>query len=98
MRIIGWMLSRMILVRFIFILFGISIFVITLDIVAYLSVILALLLTLVELSYRNEIPAIWSTGISPLRLMAMLLPFALLVGGIHFLLYDQGVPNAAPTL
>jgi lipopolysaccharide export system permease protein len=130
MRIIGWMLSRMILVRFIFILFGISIFVITLDIVAYsseilalddsafraiaeyawmrspfvlatflpLSVLLALLLTLVELSYRNEIPAIWSTGISPLRLMAMLLPFALLVGGIHFLLYDQGVPKAAPTL
>jgi lipopolysaccharide export system permease protein len=130
MRIIGWMLTRMILIRFIFILIGISIFVITLDIIAYsseilalsdnpfravavyawmrspfvlatflpMSVLLALLLALTELSYRNEIPAIWSTGISPLRLMAMLIPFALLVGGIHFLLYDQGVPEAAPTL
>ena len=130
MRIIGWMLTRMILIRFLFVLFGISIFVITLDIVAYpteilalnhnafraigdyflmrspfvlatflpMSVLLALLLTLTELSYRNEIPAIWSTGVSPLRLMRMLLPFALFVGGLHFLLYDQGVPRAAPTL
>jgi lipopolysaccharide export system permease protein len=130
MRIIGWMLTRMILIRFLFILFGISIFVVTLDVVAYsteilaldpnefraiaeyasmrspfvlatflpLSVLLALLLTLTELSYRNEIPAIWSTGASPLRLMAMLLPFALLVGGLHFLLNDQVVPRAAPTL
>jgi len=130
MKIIGWMLTRMIFIRFLFILIGISLFVITLDIVAYsteilalndnafraiseyflmrspyvlatflpLSVLLALLLTLTELSYRNEIPAIWSTGASPLHLMGMLLPFALLVGGVHFLLYDQGVPRAAPTL
>src|SRR5437762_13158718 len=101
MRIIGWMLTRMILIRFLFVLFGSSIFVITLDIVAYpteilglnhnvfraisgyflmrspfvlapflpMSVLLALLLSLTELSYRNEISAIWSTGVSPLRLM-----------------------------
>jgi lipopolysaccharide export system permease protein len=130
MKIIGWLLTRMILIRFLFILFGISIFVITLDIIAYsteilalddnafravaeyflmrspyvlatflpMSVLLALLLTLTELSYRNEIPAIWSAGVSPLRLMGMLVPFALLIGGLHFLLYDQGVPRAAPTL
>ncbi len=35
MKIIGWMLTRMILIRFIFILFGISIFVLTLDVVTY---------------------------------------------------------------
>jgi lipopolysaccharide export system permease protein len=130
MKIIGWMLTRMILLRFAFILIGISIFVVTLDIVAYsteildlragnldiileyaglrapsilstflpLSVLLALLLTLTELSYRNEIPAIWSTGVSPTRLMIMLVPFALLAGGIHFLLSDQGIPRAEPTL
>ena len=110
MKIIGWMLTRMILLRFAFILIGISIFVVTLDIVAYspeildlragnldiileyaglrapsilstflpLSVLLALLLTLTELSYRNEIPAIWSTGVSPTRLMIMLVPLSII--------------------
>src|SRR5438067_13224312 len=42
MRIIGWMLTRMIVIRFLFVLFGISIFVITLDIVAYPTEILGL--------------------------------------------------------
>ena len=42
MKIIAWMLTRMLLVRFIFVLFGISIFVITLDIVTYTKEILAL--------------------------------------------------------
>lgn len=129
MTIIGWMLTRMILVRFLFILFGISIFVITLDIVTYakeilalggglsiifeygllrspavlstflpISVLLAILLTLMELSYRNELPAVWGTGTSPLRIVAMLTPFALLAGGVHFLLNDQAVPRTAPQL
>jgi lipopolysaccharide export system permease protein len=130
MKIIGWMLTRMVLIRFIFILLGISIFVITLDVVTYakeilaldngspaivfsyflmrapgtlstflpISVLLALLLVLMELSYRNEMPAIWSAGISPLRLVLMLLPFALLAGGLNFLLNDRAVPDAAPTL
>lgn len=129
MTIIGWMLTRMIIIRFLFVLLGISIFVITLDIVTYskeilglggglpiifeyglllspatlstflpISVLLALLLTLMELSYRNELPAIWSTGTSPLRLIVMLAPFALLAGGMHFLLNDQAVPRTAPQL
>lgn len=130
MKILGWMFTRMILIRFIFILFGISIFVITLDIVTYskevlaigngdssavfsyflmrlpgtlstflpISVLLALLLVLMELSYRNEMPAIWSAGLSPFRIVLMLLPFALLAGGLHFLLNDQAVPRVAPTL
>ncbi|HTN97753.1 MAG TPA: LptF/LptG family permease [Nordella sp.] len=130
MKILGWMLTRMVLIRFIFVLFGISIFVITLDIVAYskeilaigdggldavftyvlmrapgtlstflpISVLIALLLVLMELSYRNELPAIWSSGISPFRIMMMLMPFAILAGGLHFLLNDQAVPRTAPTL
>lgn len=130
MNILGWMLTRMVLIRFVFILFGISIFVITLDIVAYskeilaigdgglqavftyvlmrapgtlstflpISVLIAMLLVLIELSYRNELPAIWSCGISPFRIMMMLMPFAILAGGLHFLLNDQAVPRAAPTL
>ena len=130
MKIIGWMLTRMILVRFIFILLGISIFVITLDIVTYprrswrcaatavgdhLRICLAArrpaccrpscrsaccslcFSSLTELSYRNEMPAIWSAGVSPVRLMVMLLPFALLAGGLHFLLNDQAVPRPRPT-
>jgi lipopolysaccharide export system permease protein len=130
MKIIAWMLTRMLLVRFIFILFGISIFVITLDIVTYtkeilalrngdvsavfsyflmrtpdtlstflpISVLIALLLVLSELSYRNEMPAIWSAGISPFRIVLMLLPFAIMTGGFDFLLNDQAVPRAAPIL
>lgn len=130
MKIIGWMLTRMLLIRFIFILLGISVFVITLDVVTYsreilalrngdfsaifsyflyrtpatlatflpISVLIALLLVLMELSYRNEMPAIWSSGISPFRIVLMLLPFAVFAGGLHFLLNDQAVPRAAPTL
>jgi lipopolysaccharide export system permease protein len=130
MTILAWMLTRMLLIRFIFILLGVSIFVITLDIVAYsreilalrdgdlsaifpyflyrtpatlatflpISVLVALLLVLMELSYRNEMPAIWSSGTSPFRIVRMFLPFAVLAGGLHFLLTDQAVPRAAPTL
>ena len=130
MRILGWMLTRMVLIRFIFILFGITIFVTTLDVVTYateilrlgsgglsavlnyaalrmpgilstflpMSALLALLLTLMELGYRNEISAIWAAGISPLRIVLLLIPFALAVGAFHFVLNDQAVPRAAPQL
>jgi lipopolysaccharide export system permease protein len=63
-----------------------------------ISVLIALLLVLMELSYRNEMPAIWSSGISPFRIVLMLLPFAIFAGGVNFLLNDQAVPRAAPTL
>ena len=59
---------------------------------------LALLLAITELSYRNEMIAIWSTGIAPSRLIYMLLPVAAVVGSIHFLLADKAVPAAAPYL
>ena len=63
-----------------------------------MSMLLALLLTITELTYRNEITAIFATGISPLRIIIMLLPTALLVGGIHFTLLDQLIPATTPTL
>ena len=130
MKTIGRMLTWMILIRFIFILFGISIFVLTLDAVTYaneilqlrgndpaaigyymllrapgilstflpISVLLSLLLTLTELSYRNETVALWSAGVSPLRMMGLLLPLALVIGALYFLINDRAVPSVAPTL
>ncbi len=130
MSTIGWMLTRMILTRFIGILVGISIFVLTLEIMSNakeilaldkgnsmimlkyfllrmpsilatylpLSMLLAILLALTELSYRNEITAIWAAGISPRRLVIMLMPLAFATGGINFLLNDQSIPATAPQL
>lgn len=63
-----------------------------------MSLLLALLLTITELTYRNEMSAIFALGVSPLRLIFMLLPIALVVGGLHFLINDQAIPAAAPTL
>jgi lipopolysaccharide export system permease protein len=130
MKIVGWMLTRMILTRFLGILFGITIFVLTLELVSYskeilaldkghasimlkyvlmrspatlstflpMSMLLAILLSLTELSYRNEIAAIWGSGVSPVRLVFMLLPLAFVSGGVNFLLNDQAIPAAAPQL
>jgi lipopolysaccharide export system permease protein len=130
MRLVAWMISKMLILRFIGILVGLSVFVLTLEVVAYakdilaidgggsgtmftyilyrmpttfavflpMSLLLALLLTLTELSYRNELVAIWSSGVSPARLIVMLLPVALVAGAFHFMLLDRGVPWAAPTL
>ncbi len=130
MKIVAWMLMRMIAIRFFAILFGVSIFVLSLDVVAYakeilalgsggigivaeymlmrapgtlatflpISMLLALLLVLTELSYRNEVPALWSAGLSPFRMTVMLLPLGFLAGGLHFLLSDRAIPAAAPVL
>lgn len=59
---------------------------------------LALLISITELSYRNELTAIWSAGISPSRLVVMLVPVAVVVGALQFLISDQAVPAAAPYL
>jgi lipopolysaccharide export system permease protein len=130
MSIIARMLSRMILVRFLGILFGISVFILSLEVISYskeilaldrgdmpvivqyllmrlpatlatfipMSFLLALLLTLAELSYRSEVTAIWAGGISPARLIWMLMPLCLLVGAMHFLISDRAIPGVAPTL
>ncbi len=62
------------------------------------SLLLALLMAMTELSYRNELTAIWATGISPTRLIVKLLPLAIGIGFFHFLIMDQAVPAAAPLL
>lgn len=130
MRIIGWMITRMILARFFLILAGLSIFTVTLDVVAFakdilalknndmgavftyfllkmpialstylsISALLAILLALSELSYRNEMPAVWGAGISPMRLIAALIPVGLFMGGLNFLISDQAIPRVAPVL
>lgn len=124
------MLSKMLLVRFIMILFGITAFVITLDIVTYaedilalhndnlwaigqyallrlpgtlsafmgLSVLLAALMTLTEISHHSELVAIWNAGVSQFRMIAMLMPFALVFGIANFFLNNGAVPSVAPTL
>jgi lipopolysaccharide export system permease protein len=130
MKIFALMLTRMIIARFLAILLGIAIFVLTLEVVAYakeilalrqnsysiiplyilmrapatlatflpLSLLLSVLLVITELSYRNEFAALWAAGLSPKRLIVLLMPLAVIVGGIHFMLSDQAVPAAAPML
>lgn len=63
-----------------------------------ISVLLAMLLTLTELSYRNELTSLWATGISPLRLTRMLLPLAIAIGALHFALGDYVIPKLTPQL
>jgi lipopolysaccharide export system permease protein len=130
MSTIGWMLTRMILLRFAGILFVLASFVITLEVFTLVddilqvrggnlwavpeyawlmlpgtlstflpvSALLAILLTLVELTLKNELPAIWAAGVSPLRVVMMLMPVGLLLGGLHFLLNDQIAPRTEPQL
>ncbi len=130
MSLIARLLSRMIIIRFSVILLGLAAFVLTLEVVGFLteiskinnntliavglyclarlpgiltlflptSLLLSLLLAITELSYRNELTAIWATGISPARLIIKLLPLALGVGILHFALMNWGVPAAAPAL
>jgi len=130
MKIVGWMLTRMIGMRFLAILIGVSLFVLSLEIVVnakdiqalapgstsillrYLmmrapavlanfmgiSMLLAMLLSLTELSYRNELVALWGSGLSPARLIALLLPLAFLAGGAQFVLSDIAIPATSPQL
>lgn len=130
MKIVAWMLTRMIATRFLAILVGVTLFVLTLEVLTYskdilalrpgdltiipeyilaraprtlatflpISMLLAVLLVLTELSYRNEMTALWASGISPFRLVTQLLPLAFLAGGANYLLNDQAIPEAAPVL
>ena len=63
-----------------------------------ISMLLAMLLTLTELSYRNELSALWAAGLSPFRLIIMLLPLAFLAGGLQFVLSDTAIPATTPQL
>lgn len=130
MKTIASFLTRMILTRFIAILLCITIFVITLEVVGYISeilnldangfiaiskyfvwrspgvvaiflpmsLLLALLLAITELTYRNEMTAIFAAGISPLRLVVMLVPLAFFIGAMQFLLIDRAIPATTPML
>ncbi len=129
-KLIGWMLIRMVAIRYFGILLGISIFVLSLDLLTNskdiqelrpgdtiflfeymlyrapavisnymgISMLLAMLLSLTELSYRNEMSALWAAGISPFRLIVMLLPLALLAGSLQFVLSDTAIPATTPQL
>ncbi len=60
---------------------------------------LALLLVLTELSYRNEMPAIWSAGVSPFRIDGSCFCLSRFpLAACTFFINDQAVPRAAPTL
>jgi lipopolysaccharide export system permease protein len=130
MKQIGLMITKMVLIRFLVIVFGISVFVLTLEVIAYvneilaihdralwglgeyalmrlpsvlstfigMSMLLALLLTLSELSYRGELVSIWSSGVSPVRLMVMLMPLGIILGAANFFLNDKAIPAAEPYL
>jgi lipopolysaccharide export system permease protein len=129
-RIVGWMLIRMVAIRYFAILLGISFFVLSLDLLTNakdvqalrpgdssilidymvyrapsvisnymgISILLAMLMSLTELSYRNEMVAIWAAGLSPLRLLGMLLPLAFVAGGLQFILSDAAIPATTPQL
>jgi lipopolysaccharide export system permease protein len=130
MRTLGWLLSKMLLLRFAMILFGIVIFVLTLDMFTYsdkivtikeglfesvgsyalmrtpelinrfmvIAVLLATLLTLSDVSRHSELVAIWNAGVSQLRIIFLLMPMAIGLGLVHFLIADQATPRAAPVL
>ena len=63
-----------------------------------ISMLLAMLLSLTELSYRNEMVAIWAAGVSPVRFIGFLMPLAILAGGLQFLLNDTAIPATTPQL
>lgn len=130
MWIVGWLLTKMLLMRVALILFGITTFVLSLDLIAYsddilnrssgdlwaiatyaalrlpgmlsqfmiISVLLAALLMLTEISRHSELVAIWSAGVSQFTIVAILMPVAACLGIVHFLMIDLAVPAASPVL
>ncbi len=130
MKIVGWMLIRMVAIRYFAILLGISFMVLSLDLLGNakdvqalrpgdasillhymllrapsvianymgISILLAMLLSLTELSYRNELVAMWAAGLSPVRLTVLLLPLAFIAGGLQFVLSDMAIPASTPQL
>ena len=128
MTVLGRMLSRMILARFLVVVLGMSLLVLTLEVVAYLdditagaglagvlrysglrlpglmavfftmSLLLAVVLTLLELGYRNELVPIWAAGVTPVQLLVMLLPLGVFMGVGQFVLEDRLVPATVKEL
>lgn len=130
MRIIALMLTRMLFVRFVVILLGVTAFVLMLDLVAYaddvlkhhnqrlwalaeyaalrtpaimaqfmiISTLLATLLVLTDTSRHSELVAIWSAGVSHIKIVMALLPIAAVIGIANFLVVDLAIPYTAPIL
>jgi len=130
MPTLSLLLSKLFITRFILILAGVTIFVLTLDVVTYaddilavnngkisgiwyyamlrspgiasqfilISILIALLLMLSEISRNSELVAIWGAGVSQFRLLMALMPVAIGLGIFNFALVDRAVPMAAPTL
>ena len=63
-----------------------------------MSLLLAVLLTLVELAWRDEMVALWAAGISPFQIMLMLLPLGVVLGIGQFAINDRAVPATAKVL
>ncbi len=130
MSTLSLLLSKLFISRFVLILAGVTIFVLTLDIVTYaddilavnngeisgiwyyallrspgiasqfilISILIALLLMLTEISKNSELVAIWGAGVSQFRLLMALMPVAIVLGLFNFALVDRAVPLAAPML
>ncbi|MDJ0610335.1 MAG: LptF/LptG family permease [Kiloniellales bacterium] len=62
------------------------------------AALLAAILTLVELSRNRETSAIWSTGVSPLRLILAVLPAGLLFGSLQAALDNWAAPKGLQEL
>jgi lipopolysaccharide export system permease protein len=63
-----------------------------------IAALLAGLLTFASLIRHGELTAIWSTGVSHFGLFRRLLPVALLLGGVQFVVDDQAVPVSIDAL
>jgi lipopolysaccharide export system permease protein len=63
-----------------------------------IATLLAGLLTFASLIRHGELVAIWSVGISQLGLFRRLLPVAMLLGGLQYLIDDLTVPVSVETL
>ena len=63
-----------------------------------ITAMLAALLTFAELVRHSELTAMAAAGISNARLAAAVLPVALLIGAVQFLIEDQAVPPAVARL
>ncbi len=63
-----------------------------------IAALLAAILTLGELARHHELEVIWTTGVSPMRLIGGLLPISLLAVGIQFSINNWAIPPAMDEL
>lgn len=129
MTVLAGYLTRLVLARFLLLLFGLTALLLGLDLMvnansllrdggglealgryAYLRTpmvvsdlikvasLLAGLITFAGLIRHSELTAIWGAGVSQVGLFRGLLPAALLLGGLQFVVDDLGVPAGADAL